>query len=135
MGDFLHIYAQAYNHGEAWICGDREALTRLRDTLTQALEANEVRALHSFSSDGEGYPIFVLPLDAETLEQKLRLPYRWLEQKESLEQVNDPEMKHPFQLIDREVYKRLMQGQLPCCGGSSYDERSVHKVTCSKFPP
>lgn len=45
----LHLYPQPYNHAEAWMVGDRESLTAIRDAITRVLEgpdtATSVRAI------------------------------------------------------------------------------------------
>lgn len=61
MGDYkgkLHVYAQYSPHDDAVIAGDKEALTALRDAITQAIEGKEA-SFNSFTQDGEGFRVLV----------------------------------------------------------------------------
>jgi len=71
----LHIYAQVMWHTEAYIIGDREALTALRDAIDAALTDNHAQ-LESSTRDGEGYEVIVQVLPtADHLWSTLALPY------------------------------------------------------------
>lgn len=71
MNDILHIYAQYTNHDYAFLMGDREALTALRNAIHTALLSDDGKGhMQTFTGDGEGYQVLVrvLPADvAETL--------------------------------------------------------------------
>lgn len=96
--DTLHIYAQQYQHQEAWVVGTKDGLTALRDALTVALAADAPISIPAFTNDGEGYKVIVWPM-AEAKVQDLRTPYV------------DPDGyqagQSPFMLMDRETYRRL----------------------------
>ena len=67
IGNVLHLYAQPYWHAEAFISGEREALMKLRDTITVALH-DGLAACDLSAADGEGYSVHVVcmrPDDAE----------------------------------------------------------------------
>lgn len=69
MERILHIYAQAFEHGEAFIVGTEESLLALRGAIDQALAAN-IGECDNFVSDGEGYSTYVIKVvkdEAETL--------------------------------------------------------------------
>lgn len=51
---YAHLYAQNHWHDEAYIVGNRKALTGLRDALNAAL-AGEIGVAEAFAADGEGY--------------------------------------------------------------------------------
>lgn len=71
----LHIYAQLLWHGEAFIVGTPAALRALRDTCDLALEG-KTQAVTSFAADGEGYNVFVVPLEeSDPRWEQLVLPY------------------------------------------------------------
>lgn len=133
----LHIFGQAYSHGESWIVGDYRALTNLRDALQRATVTEKPISFNSFTSDGEGYTVIVLPLPLEVIEEQLLLPFRWLEAEARAELQGEGSPKHPSSLVGVEAYKRLMQCRLPCCGGS-YDgpvgtAKEIHTVICPHF--
>lgn len=67
----LHIYAQPYWHCDAFILGDRDSLTRLRDALTRALDSGQPQAIEAFTSDGEAFGAVVAVCD----DDNLALPY------------------------------------------------------------
>ena len=98
MTNLLHIYAQSQQHDEAWIVGDREGLTRLRDAITSALESRP-SAAHSFTADGEGFAAIVV-LSGEARIERLALPYS--------------DMRHegdaPPELLAAGEYGRLAKG-------------------------
>lgn len=60
----LHIYAQSCWHDEAWIAGNREGLTRLRDAIDKALLDGKGNSDHVFTTDGEGYRVIAMKLTA-----------------------------------------------------------------------
>lgn len=70
----LHIYAQSSWHDEAWIAGNREGLTRLRDAIDKALLDGKGNSDHVFTTDGEGYRVIAMKLTDEEL-GKLGMPY------------------------------------------------------------
>ena len=72
--DTLHIYGQDAWHDTAYIVGDRQSLTAFRDCLTEALDPGEVTKFNSFTNDGEGYSIEIIPLDDPQMETMV-LPY------------------------------------------------------------
>lgn len=72
--DTLHIYSQDAWHDTAYIVGDRQSLTAFRDCLTEALDSGGATKFNSFTNDGEGYSIEILPLDDPQMET-MRLPY------------------------------------------------------------
>jgi hypothetical protein len=72
--DTLHIYGQDAWHDTAYIVGDRQSLAALRDCLAEALYSGEATKFNSFTNDGEGYSIEVIPLDEPQMET-MRLPY------------------------------------------------------------
>ena len=53
---WLHIYAQPFQHEDAVIRGNVEALTALRDALTVAIETGQAEA-DAFCHDGEGFGV------------------------------------------------------------------------------
>jgi len=73
MSHTLHIYAQGYWHGDAFIVGTREALVALRDAIDGAI-ANGSADCESSVNDGEGFRARVLQMDEGQL-QKLEQPY------------------------------------------------------------
>jgi hypothetical protein len=78
----LHIYPQYQWHCEAYIVGNTEALTELRDALNRAIESGKAETTGKkdgvFVSDGEGYDVVVIPVnepwESETW-NKLMYPY------------------------------------------------------------
>lgn len=70
----LHIYAQACWHDEAWIAGNREGLTRLRDAIDKALLDGHGKSDRVFTADGEGYHVVAMKL-ADQEFGKLGMPY------------------------------------------------------------
>lgn len=97
MSNLLHIYSQCYSHGEAWVCGDREALTALRGALDRVLTGpDRAAAMTSFTNDGEGYTTFVVLTEDTTIS----LPYA------ISEHANHG--THPFDLVGRKRYRELL---------------------------
>lgn len=70
---YLHLYAQFTWHDEAYICGTRDALTALRDSIDKAL-ANGSDELFTFVNDGEGYSVHTVVATDEQM-RSLRNPY------------------------------------------------------------
>lgn len=98
--DILQIYAQPFEHQEAWICGDREGLTKLRDALNIVLDTDAPASAHSYCVDGEGYATVILPVDGETL-LDVMLPYTEFE--------GVLRTKGPFNLLSKEKYRELVK--------------------------
>jgi hypothetical protein len=70
----LHVFAQQFEHDDAFLVGTREGLEVLRDAINASLE-NSHGAAHSFTGmDGEGYVIHCFVQDAAQMDQLL-LPY------------------------------------------------------------
>jgi hypothetical protein len=69
----LHIYAQCFEHDEAYIVGTREDMQQLRDALDRALASN-ASSEQFFTSDGEGYSLHIQVVP-ESIETTLCLPY------------------------------------------------------------
>lgn len=57
----LHIYSQESWHDDTYIVGDKRALTQLRDNLTAAIESGQGQKFDSFTADGEGFSVKVIP--------------------------------------------------------------------------
>ena len=72
--DTLHIYGQDAWHDSAYIVGGRQSLAALLDCLAEALYSGEATKFNSFTNDGEGYSIGVIPLDEPQM-GTMRLPY------------------------------------------------------------
>ena len=71
----VHIYAQPFNHGDAYIVADAEGLTAIRDACDAALKRGST-AIEPFTEDGEGYALIVMNI--ETRDPKwalIHLPY------------------------------------------------------------
>jgi hypothetical protein len=69
----LHIYPQSLWHNPAYVVGDRDGLTALRDAIDRALVSNQPSAAPVYCHDGEGYTVFVAPVG--TLDN-IALPYQ-----------------------------------------------------------
>ena len=70
----LHIYGQRFEHHEAYICGNIEALTHLRNALTLVIDNGESNDVQFKQNDGEGYDVqVVLTTDSEM--ESLRTAY------------------------------------------------------------
>lgn len=74
MSNLLHVYAQGQWHGDAWLVGDREGLTALRDAVDRALTDGSA-ACEAFVDDGEGYAVLVVHLDHDGPWGRMRSPY------------------------------------------------------------
>jgi hypothetical protein len=70
----LHIYGQSYFHEKAFIVGDKEALTQLRDAIDAAL-ANEAGTTLAYVADGEGYDVEVYQENSDTFWEDAQRPY------------------------------------------------------------
>lgn len=68
MKDGLHIYAATREHDEVNIVGTHEALRKLRDALTAALERNLAKKEGFFANDGEGFWVCIAPVDPGTFD-------------------------------------------------------------------
>jgi hypothetical protein len=55
----LHIIAQTYHHQPAFVIGNQEGLTALRDAIDAALKGNDPAEAGVRPSDGEGYRVHV----------------------------------------------------------------------------
>jgi len=56
--DLLHIIAQEYCHGTAFLVGNRSALVKLRAAIDTAL-SDGVANVAMFADDGEGYGVYI----------------------------------------------------------------------------
>jgi hypothetical protein len=73
MTNYLHIYAQPFEHQEAFILGDKEALTNLRNAIDKALtNGNNESSCQFYTTDGEGYQVLVL---CREMTDNVALPY------------------------------------------------------------
>lgn len=70
----LHLYAQAYWHGEAAVVGTRKGLESLRAAIDDALLNGASASEEVYASDGEGYMVLVNLVDAETM-GRMVMPY------------------------------------------------------------
>ena len=107
--NLLHIYAQPWEHSDAWIVGTRDGLTALRDALTRALasERAEPTACLQFVTDGEGYACFIVPNDADWQSEKWMKLYRPYTDETAKDHRKDEDVLSPYQLLGRDEYKRL----------------------------
>jgi hypothetical protein len=101
MSNILHLYAQAFQHQEAWVVGTKESLIALRDTINQVLESGEPKAVSAYTNDGEGYRVLVWGVSDDTVKD-LRTPY--------VDPMGSQSGKGPFQIIDLETYRALVRG-------------------------
>ena len=74
MSKTLHIYGQAFEHQEAKIVGNLDALSALRDALNEAVHARANVTFGFvgdglFASDGEGYEIKIVVMPDENYEK------------------------------------------------------------------
>ncbi len=95
--DTLHIYGQDAWHDSAYIVGDRQSLAALLDCLAEALYSGEATKFNSFTNDGEGYSIEVIPMDEPWMET-MRLPYHG-----DIAIDNNPERIWPQVLVANQV--------------------------------
>ncbi len=102
VDNFLHIYSQQSPHSEAYIVGDVESLTSLRDAIDRTIVNKYGSTGTVYSQDGEGYNIIII----NSTRQDLMLPY------------SDSDLRveygvHPYKLLTPEVYRSLMTSE---CG-------------------
>ena len=71
----LHIYAQQYYHQDAYIVGNKESLTELRNAINKAIDADSNEQCESSVADGEGYNINIMIVNDDRTFDKLRRPY------------------------------------------------------------
>lgn len=110
--NLLHLYAQPWEHSDAWIVGNREGLTALRDALNRALanEQTAPAACLQFVTDGEGYTCFVVPNDADWQSEQWMKLYRPYVDETAKDHRKDEDVIAPYQLLDDGEYKRLYEG-------------------------
>ena len=102
----LHLYAQDDNHDDAWIVGDRVALTALRDALNQVLDGpHPATGVQAFCEDGEGYTTLVMRVDEPDVWRELLLPYARL--RTFAHQAPPHDALHPYQVLGSAQYKRI----------------------------
>ncbi len=97
----LHIYAQAWEHMDAYIIGNTEGLLALKAAIEQALAASNGVCSTPFEhgevmvADGEGYQVFVMRRDQEWCEgwKDIDTPYT------SDTCPHRPESKAPWQIL------------------------------------
>ena len=101
----LHVYGQYSKHDEVYIVGNKEALTKLRDSLNSALskkfdeEGVELHAIEFMTGDGEGYEMHIIRNDtAWTGWSKLGLPYTGINYEDSRPNVIWPWEDKPYGL-------------------------------------
>jgi len=71
----VHIYAQPFHHGDAYIVANAEGLTAIRDACDAALKRGSV-AIEPFTEDGEGYALIVMNIETRDPKwSQLHLPY------------------------------------------------------------
>jgi len=103
----LHVYQQVNNHGDAWLVGDKEALTSLRNKIDEALRQDQPQAFVAFAQDGEGFTAFVMPLE-KTDEKWEALTSSYVDPFYKSCAVDDiEEGLHPSSLLDCEKYREL----------------------------
>ncbi|MFJ6413376.1 hypothetical protein ACIQLG_11370 [Terribacillus saccharophilus] len=71
----LHVYAQHSNHQESFIVGNKEALLELRNLIDKALMQGTAASGKFFSSDDEGYEVYVGMVNDEDVFNSLEMPY------------------------------------------------------------
>jgi hypothetical protein len=88
----LHIIAQDDCHAEALILGVPAALRRLGEALIEASQTGQpVRVPDFMVTDGEGYPVVILPLDKALMDKTAPKPYAQLGLPWELERVKPGE--------------------------------------------
>ncbi len=112
MRKLLHIYAQPFEHGEAWVVGTREGLEELRNALNRVLAVaspwpfdtiprDTSTSLDAETTDGEGYKTLIVVVDEkQLLESDTLLPYT------DCDYISG---KPPVELIGMEKYRTLMR--------------------------
>lgn len=72
---YLHLYAQSQWHDDAYLVGNRPALTALRDALTRLLDGSaSTETLLVYANDGEGYDLLARLVDQPVFDA-LTAPY------------------------------------------------------------
>lgn len=94
----LHIYGQRAEHDDAFIIGDFEALTALREAIDRALNSPKAETVTPFTEDGEGYLLTVLH-DGTS---ELMVPYT-----DNLDHTREYSGKPPWDLLkfNKETHK------------------------------
>lgn len=72
--EVLHCYAQSHWHTEAYISGGRDALLALRAAIDRALLHAGVAECDVFTSDREGYTLYVVAMSDDDAERQV-VPY------------------------------------------------------------
>jgi hypothetical protein len=85
---YLHLYAQACEHDEAMISGNRESLIQLRDAIDEAIKTEHNGIFRNpktimgmdtksdfFTKDGEGYTVLIRCVEDDGEFDKYSLPY------------------------------------------------------------
>lgn len=98
----LHLHAQPWPHGDAWLVGDAAALESLRDAIGRALVAGSAAA-HTFAADGEGYPVLVA-VDDLAMGEPL-LPYAEVD-----ERPGGRPGEHPYNRLPQGRYWQMVRG-------------------------
>jgi hypothetical protein len=62
MKGALHLFGQTFWHETAFIVGDFESLTQLRNAIDNAI-ANKVEKTQTLQNDGEGYDLIIICAD------------------------------------------------------------------------
>lgn len=96
----LHLYAQSFEHAEAWVVGSKEGLKALRDVIDKVLTGDEASECADVEVvDGEGYKLLVVQTDKKELYKKeVSLPY-----------ANATyQGKYPIVLVGPSRYRELM---------------------------
>lgn len=106
--NILHLYGPTYEHDSAFIVGDREAITKLRDSLDMMLELDTsvrrpMARIDSMTSDGEGFSLGMVMVEedwqSETW-QTLLLPYS------DESRITPPKQSvHPYRLFPKGAFK------------------------------
>ncbi len=94
----LHIYGQSAQHSEAYLLGNREGLTKLRDAIDRAIQTGE--GWHeAFVNDGEGFATIVVCRDRSFTDpwwQNIARPYT-----DEYARDTRPEADGPWSMADR----------------------------------
>lgn len=101
----LHLFPQEFSHGDAWLVGDRESLTAVRDTITRVLDSpdSSAKCTQAMGADGEGYALIVVLQQAAQHWERMLLPYAELEDKRE-------DALHPFAQMNADLYRTLIRG-------------------------
>jgi len=95
QSNILQIYAQEFEHQDAYIVGNKEALLKLRNAIDEAI-ATEESSIELFCADGEGYNLIILNKNKL---MDLMLPY-------NNSHLNSWNGKSPYDLCKN--YKKLI---------------------------